>query len=59
MEGVELEIRPGALQAVAKKAVERKTGRAVCVPSSNPCCSIRCTNFPAWKMSQRWLSTRT
>ena len=26
MEGVELEIRPGALQAVAKKAVERKTG---------------------------------
>jgi ATP-dependent Clp protease ATP-binding subunit ClpX len=26
MEGVELEIRPGALQAVAKKALERKTG---------------------------------
>ncbi len=26
MEGVELEIRPSALQAVAKKAVERKTG---------------------------------
>ncbi|CAG4882270.1 ATPase and specificity subunit of ClpX-ClpP ATP-dependent serine protease [Georgfuchsia toluolica] len=26
MEGVELEIRPGALQAVAKKALKRKTG---------------------------------
>jgi len=26
MEGVELEIRPGALQAVARKAIERKTG---------------------------------
>ncbi|MDQ5904856.1 MAG: ATP-dependent Clp protease ATP-binding subunit ClpX [Pseudomonadota bacterium] len=26
MEGVELEIRPGALQAVAKRALERKTG---------------------------------
>ncbi|MDX9706840.1 MAG: AAA family ATPase, partial [Azospira sp.] len=26
MEGVELEIRPGALQAAAKKALERKTG---------------------------------
>jgi ATP-dependent Clp protease ATP-binding subunit ClpX len=26
MEGVELEVRPSALQAVAKKAIKRKTG---------------------------------
>jgi ATP-dependent Clp protease ATP-binding subunit ClpX len=26
MEGVELEVRPSALQAIAKKAVKRKTG---------------------------------
>ena len=26
MEGVELEIRPGALQAIARKALKRKTG---------------------------------
>jgi hypothetical protein len=28
MEGVELEIRPNALHAVARKAIKRKTGRA-------------------------------
>ena len=26
MEGVELEVRPGALQAIARKALKRKTG---------------------------------
>ncbi len=33
MEGVELEIRPGALSAIARKAIRRKTGPAACVRS--------------------------
>jgi ATP-dependent Clp protease ATP-binding subunit ClpX len=35
MEGVELEIRPAALKAIARKALARKTGAAACAPSSS------------------------
>jgi len=35
MEGVELEVRPPALKAIARKAIKRKTGAVACVPSWN------------------------
>jgi len=41
MEGVDLEVRPQALQAIAKKALARKTGARGLRPRSwNRCCSI-------------------
>lgn len=59
MEGVELEFRPDALSAIAKKALKRKTGARACAPSSNRCCWTRCTSCRRRKMSARsWWTSR-
>ena len=52
MEEVELEIRSGALSAIAKKHLPAKQEHAVCVQFSNMLFSIQCTNFLVWKMSK-------
>jgi ATP-dependent protease Clp ATPase subunit len=54
----ELEFRPDALTAIARKAIERRPARAACVPSSSTCCSTPCTSCPRMRMSARWWSTR-
>jgi ATP-dependent Clp protease ATP-binding subunit ClpX len=48
MEGVELEIRPTALQAIAIKRSREKRVREVSAASLRQHCSIRCMNCRAW-----------
>jgi ATP-dependent Clp protease ATP-binding subunit ClpX len=43
MEGVELEFREDALRAVARKAMERKTGARGLRSILESCCSTPCT----------------
>ncbi len=48
LEGVELEFRDEALNAIAKKAMARKTGARGCVPSWKARCSTPCTICRRW-----------
>lgn len=46
LEEVELEFRDDALNAIARKAMERKPVPGVCVPLSRPYCSTPCMTCP-------------
>jgi hypothetical protein len=50
MEGVDLEFRDEALRAMARKAMERKTGaRGLRSIRGRPCCWTPCMTCPPWK----------
>ncbi len=53
MENVELEFRPDALSAIARKALKRKTG-ARGAPSSNRSCWTPCMTCRRRRTSARW-----
>ena len=53
MEGVELEIREDALRAVARKALQRKTGARGLRSILEQCCSTRCTTCRRWRTSTK------
>jgi ATP-dependent Clp protease ATP-binding subunit ClpX len=52
MEGVELEIRDGALRAIAGKALARKTGARGLRSIWSRCCSTSCTTCPRRTISR-------
>jgi ATP-dependent Clp protease ATP-binding subunit ClpX len=56
MEDTELTFSDEAVSLIAKKAIERKTGAAVCGRSWRASCSKRCTTYPAWRAASRWSS---
>jgi ATP-dependent Clp protease ATP-binding subunit ClpX len=53
MEGVELEIREEALQAISKKASPARPGRVVSARSWSTSFSTSCSNCRPWRMSQK------
>ena len=53
MEGVHLTIAAEALGAIARKALDRKTGRAACAPSWRPCSLTPCSTYRASTVSRR------
>jgi ATP-dependent Clp protease ATP-binding subunit ClpX len=46
LEDVTLTFTDDALEAIAKKAIERKTGARGCARSSKACCSTPCSTCP-------------
>jgi len=71
MEDCELEVRPAALSAIARKAIKRKTGarglrsildarqvHAACAPSLKPHCSTPCTTYRPKAIFDAWCWTR-
>jgi ATP-dependent Clp protease ATP-binding subunit ClpX len=54
LEGVELEFRDEALDAIAKKAMAVKPVRVVCVLSLKRRCSTPCTICRRWKTLKKW-----
>ena len=57
MEGVRLSFTTEALAAIAKRAIERRTGARGCGASLRQSCSTRCSTCPASRRSRRWWST--
>jgi hypothetical protein len=53
MENIDLTFADEARGAVARKAIERKTGREVCVPSWRASCSRPCSTSRAWRASRK------
>ncbi len=55
MENVELGIHPDALDAIATKAIERKTGaRGSALDHGERSCSRPCSTCPASTASRKW-----
>jgi ATP-dependent Clp protease ATP-binding subunit ClpX len=54
MEDVQLTFQEEALSVVARKAIERKTGRAAFGPFSRRSCSTPCTTCRDSNPSSRW-----
>lgn len=54
LEGVDLEFREEALDAIAKKRWHVKPVLVVCVLSSKPHCLTLCTICLLWKTSKKW-----